>query len=150
MKKKIIAIGSDGKSAAASFAIQYLQDKGFEVQLYGAFIQEKALWPNVALEVAQKLSTGTVDEAILFCWTGTGVCLAANKVSGIRAVLCNDVETAKGAKYWDHANLLCLSLRTLSEAMAKEILDAWFAGEFSQEKEDLECVEIIKHFESHK
>lgn len=150
MKKKIVAMGSDGKSAATSFAIQYLKEKGFEVQLYGALVQEKALWPNVALEVAQKFSSGEFNEAILFCWTGTGVCLVANKVPGIRAVLCNDAETAKGAKYWDHANLLCLSLRTLSEAMTKEILDAWFAGEFSQEKEDLECVEIIRRFEDHK
>lgn len=143
-------MGSDGKSAATAFAIQYLKEKDFEVHLYGALVQKKVLWPNVALEVAQKLSGGAVDEAILFCWTGTGVCLVANKVPGIRAVLCSDAETAKGAKYWDHANLLCLSLRTLSEAMTKEILDAWFAGEFSQEKEDLECIEIIKRLEKHR
>lgn len=149
MKRKI-AIGGDGKSAAASFVIQHLKERGFEVQLYGAFVQEKALWSDVALDVAQRLVRGEVNEAILFCWTGTGVCLAANKVLGIRAVLCHDAETAKGARYWDHANLLCLSLRSLSEAMAKEILDAWFSGEFSQEKEDLECIEIIKRFEEHR
>lgn len=148
MKKKIIAVGSDGKSAAASFVIQYLKDKGFEVELYGAFVQEKVLWPQVAFEVAKKLAQEDVHEAILFCWTGTGVCLAANKIRGIRAVLCHDAETSKGARYWDHANLLCLSLRTLSEAMAKEILDAWFSSEFSQEEEDLKCIELVGNFES--
>jgi hypothetical protein len=62
----------------------------------------------------------------VFCWTGTGASIAANKVAGIRAALCSDAETARGAKKWNHANVLAISLRSTSEAIAKEILDAWF------------------------
>ena len=63
---------------------------------------------------------------MLCCWTGTGVSIAANKVPGIRAALCGDAETARGARRWNDANVLCLSLRATSEVVAKEILDAWF------------------------
>lgn len=63
---------------------------------------------------------------MLFCWTGTGVSIAANKVPGVRAALCGDAETARSARAWNDANVLCLSLRTTTETLAKEILDAWF------------------------
>jgi len=71
----------------------------------------------------------TLDqEGVLFCWTGTGISMAANKVPGIRAALCADAETARGARRWNHANVLVLSLRLTSEAQAQEILEAWFSS----------------------
>jgi ribose 5-phosphate isomerase B len=66
---------------------------------------------------------------VFFCWTGTGISMAANKVPGVRAALCGDPGTAAGARVWNHANVLCLSNRTLSRDMAREILDAWFDTE---------------------
>ena len=69
------------------------------------------------------------------CWTGTGASIAANKVPGIRAALCGDAETAEGARKWNDANVLALSLRTTSAALLSEILDAWFAGEPSSDEE---------------
>jgi ribose 5-phosphate isomerase B len=71
------------------------------------------------------------DEGIVCCWTGTGASIAANKVPGIRAALCHDAQTASGARTWNHANVLALSLRTTTEAIAKEILDAWFSTPYS-------------------
>jgi ribose 5-phosphate isomerase B len=72
--------------------------------------------------------TGVADQGVLFCWTGTGVSMAANKVPGIRAALCGDAETARGARAWNQANVLCMSLRGTSEIVAREILDAWFSA----------------------
>jgi ribose 5-phosphate isomerase B len=71
---------------------------------------------------------GEADEGILFCWTGTGVSIAANKVPGIRAALCGDAETARGARAWNQANVLCMSLRSTSETVAEEILESWFTA----------------------
>ncbi len=99
------------------------------MQLFGPLGDEgaPAAWPVVAVEVAQAVASGNAEEAVLFCWTGTGVSIAANKVPGVRAALCGDAETARGAKAWNQANVLCLSLRSTTEARAGEILDAWFS-----------------------
>jgi len=70
-----------------------------------------------------------VDQGVLFCWTGTGVSIAANKVAGVRAALCHDAETARGARKWNDANVLAMSLRSTPEAVAREILDAWLEGQ---------------------
>jgi len=107
---------------------------------------EALAWPAVGQVVAERVAVGacqvagchtlcrvlgwgvtTCKEGVLFCWTGTGVSIAANKVPGVRAALCADAETARGARLWNHANVLVLSLRATSQAMAQEILDAWFA-----------------------
>jgi ribose 5-phosphate isomerase B len=124
-----IALGSDERSHVTDFVEQQLRSRGFEVQLFGPLRDESApsAWPVVAGEVAQAVASGNVEEAVLFCWTGIGVSIAANKVPGIRAALCGDAETARGAKAWNQANVLCLSLRSTTEARAREILDAWFS-----------------------
>ncbi len=115
-----IALGSDERSHVTDFVEQELRGRGFDVQLFGPLCDEgaSAAWPVVAGEVA---------EAVLFCWTGTGVSIAANKVPGVRAALCGDAETARGAKAWNQANVLCLSLRSTTETLAGEILEAWFS-----------------------
>jgi ribose 5-phosphate isomerase B len=75
------------------------------------------------------VARGDCDHGVFFCWTGTGISIAANKVSGIRAALCSDPGQAAGARVWNHASVLCLSNRTLADDLAKEILTAWFATE---------------------
>jgi ribose 5-phosphate isomerase B len=80
------------------------------------------------------------QEGILFCWTGTGVSIAANKVWGIRAALCEDAETARGARLWNDANLLCLSIRRTSIPLAFEILQTWFATTYESNPEDDACL----------
>lgn len=74
------------------------------------------------------------------CWTGTGASIAANKVPGVRAALCTDAYTADGARRWNDANVLALSLRLTSEPLLREILDAWFAAEASADADDRENV----------
>jgi len=80
---------------------------------------------------------GRAEQAVVCCWTGTGASIAANKVNGVRAALCADASTAEGARRWNDANALVLSLRTVSEATLAEILDAWFAGVASGDPGDV-------------
>ena len=97
--------------------------------------------------MAEAVASGAADEGILFCWTGTGVSIAANKVPGIRAALCDDAETARGARLWNDANVLCLSLRRTGEIMAKEILDMWFDTSFIPNDTDNTCLDQLRNYE---
>jgi ribose 5-phosphate isomerase B len=140
-----IAIGSDMNMHVAQVVIKELHKRGHEVQLFGALKTEKTEpWPSVGFEVGEAVVSGQVDQGILFCWTGTGVSIAANKVKGIRAALCNDAQTAEGARKWNDANILAMSLRVVSEVIAKEILDAWFSASPSQDESDKACFELLK------
>ncbi|MBI1227258.1 MAG: RpiB/LacA/LacB family sugar-phosphate isomerase [Bacteroidetes bacterium] len=143
-----IAIGTDMESLLPKMVALELQKMGHEVVRFGAFEKENAPWPKVASEVAVKVATGIADMGVLFCWTGTGVCLAANKVKGIRAALCNDAETASGARKWNDANVLAMSLRSISEQVAKEILAAWFSASPSGDADDLVCMEYLERLEN--
>lgn len=142
-----IAVGSDMKTHLAEAVVAELQNRGFEVDCYGALVKEAAPWPLVAVEVAEKVAAGDYEQAVLFCWTGTGISLAANKVHGVRAALCNDAETASGARKWNNANILAMSLRAVSEPIAKEILEAWFNTAPSKDAEDLACLKYLQQIE---
>jgi len=142
-----LAVGSDERTHLTDVVIDELRRRGHEVELFGPLCGENALWPDVAQQVAEHVARGDADEGILFCWTGTGVSIAANKVPGIRAALCHDAETAKGARLWNRANVLCLSLRATSEVVAKEILDAWFATPLGTDPVDVACVEKVGEIE---
>ena len=142
-----IAVGSDMKTYLTDVVVEELKKRGHTVNVYGALVKAPALWSQVAVEVAEKVSVGKYDQAVLFCWTGTGISLAANKVRGIRAALCHDAETARGARKWNDANILAMSLRIVSEQVAKEILDAWFSTSPSTDREDIECLEYLKKVE---
>lgn len=142
-----IAIGSDMQSHVANTVLQKLKEMGHEVTPYGAYIETPSPWPKVAVEVAEKVANGEFDQGVLFCWTGTGIALAANKVKGIRAALCQDAETAAGARKWNDANVLAMSLRAMSEYQAEEILKAWFGNEVSEEEEDVACLRWLEGYE---
>lgn len=122
-----LAVGSDERTALTDAVVQWLRERGHELDLMGPLAGEPLDWPDVAERVAQQVASGAVDEGILFCWTGTGVSIAANKVPGVRAALCHDAETARGARVWNHANVLVMSLRATSIPVAEEVLEAWFS-----------------------
>ncbi len=128
-----IALGSDERSHLTDYVEQELRRRGFEVELFGSLRDDTAgglacAWPDVARDVGEQVASSQANEGILFCWTGTGVSIAANKIAGVRAALCADAETARGAKAWNQANVLCLSLRATSEPVVREVLDAWFSA----------------------
>lgn len=121
-------VGSDDLYTCAREAVEYLKKKGFEVLLAGSLKTGKPEpWPDVGLEVATAVSRGEVDFGLLICYTGTGVSIVANKVPGVRAALCNDPETAKGARLWNDANVLALSGRLVTDILVREIIDAWLS-----------------------
>jgi ribose 5-phosphate isomerase B len=115
-----VVVATDEDRAVVDFLVGELRARGLEVERL-----PQGPWGEVALAAAQRVARGDAAQAIVCCWTGTGVTLAANKVPGVRAALCVDAETARGARVWNDANVLGLSLRLLSEPVAKEILDAW-------------------------
>ena len=142
-----LAIGSDEKSHLTQSVIEALKERGHDLLLIGPLDDDNLSWPQVARAVAEAVVGGKAEEGILFCWTGTGVSIAASKVPGIRAALCADSETARGARLWNDANVLCLSLRRLSEAVTEEIIEAWFSTAYEPNPEDDACIAQIKEIE---
>ncbi len=140
-----IAVGSDERTYLTDFVIEELRGKGIEVELHGPLDGEKLEWTDIAERVSERVREGACDQGILFCWTGTGVSIAANKVPGIRAALCPDARTAEGARKWNDANVLALSLRSTSPVVAREILDAWLGSEpEAGEKRNIDKVSEIE------
>jgi ribose 5-phosphate isomerase B len=120
-----MAVGSDERTHVTDAVVDHLRQVGVEVELHGPLDDRALDWVDVGREVGERVASGACQQGVLFCWTGTGVSIAANKVPGIRAALCGDAETAKGARRWNDANVLAMSLRSTPEAVAKEIVDAW-------------------------
>lgn len=132
-----IAIAADERVGIASVLADRLRGRSHEVLAHGALAEgEREDWAWASEAAARDVAEGRAEQAIVCCWTGTGASIAANKVRGVRAALCADASTAAGARRWNDANVLALSLRVTSEAELEEILDAWFAGEPSGEADD--------------
>ncbi len=135
-----IAVCSDELYPVNQFVVEELKKRGHKVVCFGALKTGKVEpWVKVAREAAEAIASKKCDEGIFFCWTGTGISIAANKVSGIRAALCTDAETTRGARIWNHANVLALSNRLLSTDVAKEILIAWFETPYDKRGEAGVC-----------
>ncbi len=129
-----IAVSADERHHIVDVILAELEQRGHQVAYFGPEPGEEKDWPEVTVQAVRQVVQGQADEAIVMCWTGTGATIAANKVKGIRAALCHDAQTAKGARIWNHANVLALSMRATSDAIAKEILDAWFETPFSTDE----------------
>ncbi|MFJ8185378.1 RpiB/LacA/LacB family sugar-phosphate isomerase [Streptomyces sp. NPDC096105] len=132
-----ISVSSDMDEPVARALVGELRERGHEVRAHGALSPgADPRWAVCSEAAARDVADGTADQAVVCCWTGTGASIAANKVPGVRAALCTDACTADGARRWNDANVLALSLRLTSEPLLKEILDAWFAGRPSDDPED--------------
>ncbi len=144
-----IALSSDERTGVVELIEPALRRRGHEVAVFGALADgADRRWAWCSAEAAQAVARGDADLAIVCCWTGTGASIAANKVDGVRAALCVDAETARGARQWNDANALALSLRLLSAAVLTEILDAWFATPPSAEDGDRDNVAHLGGLES--
>lgn len=132
-----ISVAADERTGVADVVVDELRARGHETLLHGALNEdERDDWAWCSEAAARDVAEGRAQQAVVCCWTGTGASIAANKVGGIRAALCADAQTAAGARRWNDANVLALSLRMTSEAQVREILDAWFAGAPSADDED--------------
>jgi ribose 5-phosphate isomerase B len=133
-----IAVAADERTGVADAVVDELRKRGHEPLVHGALAEEERDdWAWASEAAARDVAAGRAEQAVVCCWTGTGASIAANKVDGIRAALCGDAETAAGARRWNDANVLALSLRSTSEALLGEILDAWFGAAPSEDAEDL-------------
>jgi ribose 5-phosphate isomerase B len=136
-----IAVSADELAGVAPLVAEELRRRGHVAILHGVLAEdERSDWAWASERAARDVAEGRAEQAVVCCWTGTGASIAANKVAGIRAALCADAATAAGARRWNDANVLALSLRSTSEAGLGEILDAWFAGAPSAEPDDVENV----------
>jgi ribose 5-phosphate isomerase B len=125
-----VALGSDMAGELPEAIDRWLRAHDHDVVRVGALRPgDDDAWPSVGRAVGEEVARGAADYGVLCCWTGTGVSIAANKVAGVRAALCADAATAGGAREWNDANVLCLSLRATTVALAEEMLEAWFATE---------------------
>ena len=120
-------LGSDEKTSLTDAVAEDLKERGHDVSLVGPPAGEEIQWAEVGHRVGEAVVNDDADTGVLFCWTGTGASIAANKVPGVRAALCADAQTAEGARKWNDANVLVMSLRSTSPSVASEILDKWFA-----------------------
>jgi ribose 5-phosphate isomerase B len=121
-----VALGSDECTPLTDAVNADLRDRGHEVVLVGPPAGEAKQWAEVGRDVGELVASGDCATAVLFCWTGTGASIAANKVAGVRAALCTDAATAAGARRWNDANVVVMGLRLTSADVAHEMLDAWF------------------------
>jgi ribose 5-phosphate isomerase B len=132
-----IAVAADERTGIPDTLVDELRRRGHEPLLHGALAPgERDDWAWCSEAAARDVAEDRAEQAIVCCWTGTGASIAANKVDGIRAALCADAQTAQGARRWNDANVLALSLRTTSQAELGEILDAWFAAAPSDDPGD--------------
>lgn len=144
-----VVVGSDERTQLVDDVVRDLKKRGNEVFLVGPPAGDQGQWVDVSRELGGSVATGEADTGILFCWTGTGASIAANKVRGVRAALCTDAQTAAGARRWNDANVLVMSLRLTSSAVASEMIDAWFeAVPDDAERDTIATIEVPRHHKS--
>jgi ribose 5-phosphate isomerase B len=143
-----IAVAADERAGVAEAVVEALRSRGHEVLPHGALADgERDDWAWASEAAARDVAEGRAAQGIVCCWTGTGASIAANKVAGVRAALCDDAETARGARKWNDANVLALSLRRTSGPVLEEILDAWFEAQPSAERDDRENIRHVSEIE---
>ncbi len=144
-----VAVAADERVGVAELVVAELRRRGHQPVAHGALSDnERDDWAWASEAAARDVAEGRAEQAVVCCWTGTGASMAANKVVGARAALCADAATAAGAREWNDANVLALSLRTTSEPELLEILDAWFAQSPSDSADDRANVEHLGEIES--
>lgn len=143
-----IAVAADERTGIAQAVVEELRRRGHEPLVHGALNDdERDDWAWASEVAARDVAEGRAQQAVVCCWTGTGASIAANKVAGVRAALCGDAATAAGARRWNDANVLALSLRATSEAELVEILDAWFATGPSDDEADAANIAHLREIE---
>jgi ribose 5-phosphate isomerase B len=139
------AIGSDGVGPLTDALLEELERRGVAAERFGAVRSAaETEWASIARAVGEAVASGRADVGVVCCWTGTGVSIAANKVHGVRAALCGDAATAEGARRWNDANVLALSMRATSAAVGVEILDAFLRTPTSDDESDRRSIAAVE------
>ena len=139
-----IAVGSDMREPVTDAVITWLREQGHELELIGPLVEgDETEWAEASAATARAVTEGDADTAVLFCWSGTGACIAANKVTGARAALCGDAETARLARKYNHANVLVMSMRATSPAVAIETTEAFLDAPWGEDDFDIRNVRAV-------
>jgi len=117
-----VVVGADDQGEVLTAAVDELLAHGADVE-----VLPTGPWPQVARAVGEAVASGRAASGLLACWTGTGTSMMANKVPGVRAALCWDPWIAEGARRWNDANILVLSLKAISPEGARAIVRAWLS-----------------------
>jgi len=144
----MLAIGSD--HAAFDFKEEikkYLDDKGIAYKDLGCYTKDRVDYPAIAETVAQAVACGEYEKGLLFCGTGVGMCISANKVKGIRAVVCSEPYSAKLSRQHNDTNILTMGSRVVGPELAKMIIDMWLNTSFEGGRH-ARRVEMIAEIES--
>lgn len=136
-----LLLGSDDSDKLVGSVARLLEERGHEVVELPV-----SAWPEVARRVGEGVAAGEADQGVLFCWTGTGTSIAANKVPGVRAALAWDPWIAKGAREWNDANVLVMSLKKTDAEQLEAILDAWLSVE-APDPEERDNIEALKRLD---
>ena len=128
-----IVVATDELTSLNSYVVDYLKSLGHQVLLQGDLLSPNGKWADISLELGRTVVSGNADLGVLFCWSGTGACMAANKIEGVRAALCVSPDIAKLARKWNDANVLVMGNVNTTKEQAKEIIDTWFKTEFDEE-----------------
>ena len=116
-----VVFGADDENETTRAVTGYLAEAGHEVVL----VTDLTAWPAIGAAVGKAVADGTVDLGVVMCWTGTGTAIAANKVPGVRAALAWEPWIARGARLWNDANVLAMSLKRLAPDVAVEVARAF-------------------------
>ena len=138
-----VAIGSDDVGPLTDVLLAELERRGIDVVRFGALLDGSQEWASIGRAVGAAVADGDADAGVVCCWTGTGISIAANKVEGVRAALCADATTASGARRWNDANVLALSLRATSPSVGLEILEAFLSTRPSEDASDRREIEKL-------
>ena len=139
-----IAVGSDMREPVTDAVIAWLREQGHELELIGPLVEgDETEWVEASAATARAVTERDADAAVLFCWSGTGACIAANKVKGARAALCADAETARLARKYNHANVLVMSMRATSPAIAIETAEAFLSAPWGEDDFDIRNVHVV-------
>ena len=133
-----IAFGTDERTAVTDAVRAHLAGAGHDVSV----LADGQVWPDVGRAVGRAVAEGSADCGVVCCFTGTGVSIAANKVRGVRAALCTDAETARGARRWNDANVLAFGLRLTTAEVAVEMVEAFLGA--PSEPEELATIALLE------
>jgi ribose 5-phosphate isomerase B len=142
-----LIVGSDERTTLTDAVVAALEERRHDVTLVGPLAGGAEEWAEVGADVGRAVADGAADMGVLFCWTGTGASIAANKVPGVRAALCSDAQTARMARKYNHANVLVMSLRATSEQVGREILDAFLDEPEGADEFDVRNVRAVSALE---
>ncbi|HTV75314.1 MAG TPA: RpiB/LacA/LacB family sugar-phosphate isomerase [Candidatus Acidoferrales bacterium] len=138
------SVGADSIGPLTDALLEELARRGYEIARHGALADGSCAWASIGRAVAHDVVEGRADVGIVCCWTGTGISMAANKVRGARAALCADAPTAAGARRWNDANILALSLRATSAPVGLEILEAFLGTQVSEQTDERAEIDDIE------